>query len=222
MSNFQIVALFLLGLLTISIILMAAYLILGNTVIGLELPGISITNPSRAILGRWERLEEPTPGQENTFVIGCDFGYPQNIEFFSDGTYAGMAISLFSDIFIWQGGEYEILEDGRVKIQTRNGFAVYTLQISGDRLTFVDDNDCQIIYQRASSDTSSATDAEVVNEIPISPILEVPLPTSTMTMTWTPAPEVETPTRTRAPTWTLLPELVTPTRTKAPTWTPLR
>lgn len=219
MTPFQIVALSLLGVLTISIIVFAAFLILGNSAIGLELPRISFTSPSRAILGRWERLQVPTPGQENTFVIGCDFGYPQNIEFFPDGTYAGMAISLFSDLFIWQGGEYEILEDGRVKIQTRNGFAVYTLQVSGDRLTFVDDNDCQIIYQRASSDMSSATDAEVVNEIPISPILVVPSPTSTMTMTWTPAPEVETPTRTRAPTWTLLPELMTPTRTRVPTWT---
>lgn len=35
--------------------------------------------------------------------IGCDFGYSPDIEFFTDGTYAGPALNYWSLMFLWQG-----------------------------------------------------------------------------------------------------------------------
>jgi hypothetical protein len=150
---------------------------------------IGITDPSRAIIGKWEIYKKPTPtfnleltqthlaeptptpvtpipletylAQGNPWGysyiastpivinINCAFGYSTNIEFFSDGTYAGPALVFWSSLFLWQGGQYEILDDNRIKMQTQNGFAVYNFIINKDTLTFIDDNDCEIRYQRS-------------------------------------------------------------------------
>lgn len=96
----------------------------------------------------WGYSHSDTSSTPTEIKIGCDFGYSPTIEYFSDETYAGPAIAFWSSLFLWQGGQYEILGDGRIKMQTQNGFAVYNFNIHGDTLTFIDANDCEIRYQR--------------------------------------------------------------------------
>jgi hypothetical protein len=97
----------------------------------------------------WGYSHSDTSSTPTEIKIGCDFGYPPTIEYFSDGTYAGPAIAFWSSLFLWQGGQYEILGDGRIKMQTQSGFAVYNFNINRDTLTFIDDNECEIRYQRS-------------------------------------------------------------------------
>ena len=145
MTAFQITVLFIMALLAIEVMGFVALLIFGNTTPASLISNLGISNPTKAIIGKWESYKEarhstPTSGTTQTPIImtgilgtpypvnpaqtisiriGCNFGYPPNIEFFSDGTYAGMAVSVWSDIFVWQGGQYKILDDGRIKMQTK-------------------------------------------------------------------------------------------------------
>ncbi len=249
MTAFQITVLFLMALLAIGVMGFVALLIFGNTTPASLISNLGISNPTKAIIGKWEFYEEPTltptsgttqtpiimtgilgtpypvnPAQTISIRIGCNFGYPPNIEFFSDGTYAGSAVSVWSDIFVWQGGQYKILDDGRIKMQTKNGFAVYNFLINGDKLTFTDDAKCEFSYLHvptASSiteNTATMTNtASITDTVVVSP-----------TPTWTFTPTIQTsPTRTKASTWTSLPQTITPVITPTatiiplpPTWTP--
>jgi hypothetical protein len=237
MTVFQIAVLFLIGLFLVGVVSFAVILIYRDSTTGSGLPILVISNPSREILGKWERYIEPTltstagpsftpivmqdpfgnsyivtPGQSVVIRMGCDFGYPKNIEFFQDGTYTGPAVSIGSDFIVWQGGQYEILDGGdRIRMETKNGLSVYNFFINGDILTFVGDNECGFSYQRVSTTTFSVTNIALTDTatMPSSP-------------TWTTMPTIQlSPSRTKAPTWTSLPQMFTPTRTKAPTWTPL-
>jgi hypothetical protein len=222
MTAFQIIVIFLLGLLTLGVIGLAVTLITGNSIPNIGLPGLGVLNPSKAILGKWERYVEPTRTS-----TGCNLGYPPTIEFFSDGTYVGTSIGIWSDFFVWQGGQYEILDDGRIKMQTKNGFAVYKLSMIEDKLTFTDDSACEFTYQRASLTSFTNTAIEYTPEIATSPpaLIEIATPiiqstpSRTNAPTWTSIPEMMTPSRTKAPTWTLLHEYITPIYTDTPTET---
>jgi len=69
--------------------------------------------------------------------------YAWKIEFFKDGTYAGNLQS------VWNGGTYEILEDGRIKLSTvRNGLSVYKFSITKNTLTIYASETCTLKYKR--------------------------------------------------------------------------
>lgn len=164
MTNFQIGILFFLGIIACAVLGSTSFLVFNE----IEIPSSSNTT----IIGKWESYEELTPTpttgatptpeiqkdifgnsfivptSANKIVIKCSFIYPPNIEFFNNKTYAGTS-SMLSEAFIWQGGQYEILEDGRIKMQTKNGFAVYEFTIEENKITFTDDTTCKFSYTKS-------------------------------------------------------------------------
>jgi hypothetical protein len=76
----------------------------------------------------------------------CTAVYPLTLEFFADGTYAGQVGK------VWNGGEYEVLDNGRVKLSTtKEGISVYDFSVSGDTLVIhaEDFPICELHYARA-------------------------------------------------------------------------
>ncbi len=247
----QIIVLFVLGLLTIAIMGFAVFLIFGISLPDIKFPAPGLSNQANAIIGRWGHYTEPTPTRtpgptetpivmldmfgtpyvvvppdDSTMIhIGCDFGYPPTIEFFADKTYVGTSSGVWSNLFVWQGGQYEILEASRIKMQTKNGYSVYGFSIGQNILTFTDDSQCQFRYQRISATTTISMDIPSATDT--APITPSPNETATLTIQSPTPSETDTPiiqpspSRTKAPTWTLLPQMVTPSRTMAPTWTPI-
>lgn len=104
---------------------------------------------SSSVVGKWQHLPNPTPTPTGNLFsdlfsgLTCDMVYPQSIEFFRDGTYAGQIG------YMWGGGNYAVLENGRIKLDTvQGGMSVYNFSISGNILTFTDDAGCTFRYQR--------------------------------------------------------------------------
>lgn len=102
---------------------------------------------SSGLIGRWEKAPPPPqPTSESTlggiFKAFADAMYPEQIEFFRDGTYAGSPGTLLS------GGSYQIREGSRLRVETFYGVSVYDFSIVGDRLTLRDENGGEIVYQR--------------------------------------------------------------------------
>lgn len=85
----------------------------------------------RGLVGQWSRLQGAP----------CVLVYPSKIEFFADGTYVGALPN-------WNGGKYQLLNSNRVKIDTLTGPGVYEFEISGDALTFRNDDNCEFKYRR--------------------------------------------------------------------------
>lgn len=125
---------------------------------------------SSSIIGRWAMIPPtPTSGPTPTPIVivlenslgtseavtaepgastvdPCAIVYPPELEFFIDGSYTGSPTSL------WNGGKYEVLGDGRIRLSTLgNGLSVYNYTLAGDSLTIStsDFDVCQLHYQRA-------------------------------------------------------------------------
>lgn len=90
------------------------------SVLCLLLLGCAITGLTvgQSLAGRWERISGPSLSLK-----------PHDLEFFKDGTYAGEVLS------IWPGGKYEIVDRGRVRLETVQGMSVYDFSITDDILT---------------------------------------------------------------------------------------
>jgi hypothetical protein len=122
-----------------------------------------------SIVGKWVRAPTPTavptegptptPSVHKDFlgtprvmptasivIDPCKAFYPQTLEFFTDGTYARQAGN------VWNGGDYEVMDDGRLKLSTaKGGISVYTFSVSGDTLVIqaMDVLVCEMHYERA-------------------------------------------------------------------------
>ncbi len=172
MTSFQLGILSVLGLMACGVIGLLGFFVLNNTV-GYTVSNFGFANPENALAGKWERYISPTPtptlgatptpiavkdafgntyyvtpSAQKPIVIGCDFGYPPNLEFFKDGTYAGASVSVWSEMFVLQGGQYEVLDNSRIKMQTKNGFSVFRFVIEGDQLKLIDDSACEFVYSK--------------------------------------------------------------------------
>lgn len=58
--------------------------------------------------------------------------YPERLVLLDDGTYVG-------SLLFWNGGKYDLVDDKRIKLQTRTGPGLYEFDLSGNRLTFKTD-----------------------------------------------------------------------------------
>jgi hypothetical protein len=123
------------------------------------------TSSQSSIVGRWWRVpativspyEKPTPWTQKgslgtpeatapVAIDSCVLAYPSMIEFFADDTYTGQSDK------VWSGGEYEILDNGSLKLSTAEGsLSVYEYSLSGDILTInaKDTPACELRYERA-------------------------------------------------------------------------
>ena len=146
MTKLQIAVIILLSMLIGGIICIIPVVLLGNfqQVIGFD--NLGLFSSSNDFIGKWER-NIPT-SEPNTMNFGCGFGYPKNIEFFSDGKYAVPAMSLGADLLVWPGGQYELVDNNRIRMQTNKGYSVYTYSIVGYVLSFVDDSNCKLDFLR--------------------------------------------------------------------------
>lgn len=70
------------------------------------------------------------------------FTFPENLEFLDDGTYVG-ALPFLS------GGEYSMVDRGRIKLDTTAGPRIYEYSIEADLLTLRSDANCSYRYKRA-------------------------------------------------------------------------
>jgi hypothetical protein len=84
------------------------------------------------LVGQWNKLQGAP----------CGVVYPSKVEFFGDGTYVGAIPN-------WNGGKYQLVDNNRVKLDTLTGPGVYEFKISGDALTFRNDENCEFKYRRA-------------------------------------------------------------------------
>ncbi len=132
-----------------------------STITVLFLVLLTACGGSSSVVGKWQHLPNPTPtplptptstgdllqdmlgGISGGLSTSCDILYPNSIEFFKDGTYAGQLGSL------WGGGNYEVVENGRIKLDTmQGGLSAYGFSLSGSILSFTDDSGCEFRYQR--------------------------------------------------------------------------
>lgn len=84
------------------------------------------------LVGQWNKLQG----------VPCDWVCPGKVEFFADGTYVGALPN-------WNGGNYELVNRERIKLDTLTGPGVYEFEVSGDVLTFRSDENCEFRYRRA-------------------------------------------------------------------------
>jgi hypothetical protein len=90
------------------------------------------------LLGNWRRISEQTCAQD----------YPESLEFREYGNYLA---PMRDDVFwIWQSGEYELVEPGIIRIQSANDAMLrYRMEIDDSgALSFEDDAGCRIRYER--------------------------------------------------------------------------
>jgi hypothetical protein len=116
---------------------------------------------SSSVIGKWQHIPNPTPtppptptstgsllgdllgGGSTGYSTSCDLFYPNSVEFFKDGTYAGQLG------YMWGGGNYNVVENGRITLDTMGGgMAAYNFSVSGNMLIFTDDAGCTFQYQR--------------------------------------------------------------------------
>lgn len=123
-------------------------LLLGSLLLFTALSIIGCTSKS-PLVGKWERIPIPTPtpggddwGLGSLFAGLGELFLPSQIEFFDDGKYAG-------DPFSWlPGGEWEIVDEDRVRLSTAQGVFVFRFSIENDILTLTSDNGGSMQFMR--------------------------------------------------------------------------
>ncbi len=88
------------------------------------------------IEGQWSRDE----------ITLCSIAYPGEIEFLEDGTYLVRGPAAF-----WKGGTYAHTEDGRLRLDTISGPAMYDIRLTAENLEITNSQGCRITYSRADS-----------------------------------------------------------------------
>ncbi len=90
-----------------------------------------------SVVGRWAR----EPGGP------CAGRYPDAVEFL-EGTYLG-AKGPGQGFVVWDAGIYRRTAPDRLLVQTASDELVdYGCSVTGDRLTIVDDDECEVRYRR--------------------------------------------------------------------------
>lgn len=84
-----------------------------------------------ALVGKWVKTSSEL----------CTLAQPNDLEFFADGTYVGALPN-------WKGGNYQVVEGKRIKLDTTTGLGVYGFKIAGDALVFTNDSGCEYRYRR--------------------------------------------------------------------------
>jgi hypothetical protein len=78
----------------------------------------------------------------------CDQRYPDELEF-REATYLGRK-GAEQRFIVWDAGTYEIVEPDQVKISIATDELVpYRFSLSGELLTFEDQDGCEFEYRRA-------------------------------------------------------------------------
>jgi hypothetical protein len=96
-----------------------------------------IEEKRKALVGMWQKVTA-TP---------CAEKYPDDLEFHERGTYFGKKGP--GDFTWWDVGSYEVLAEDHVKISTATDAVIpYEFLLSGNTLTFVDQDQCQFSYHR--------------------------------------------------------------------------
>ena len=93
---------------------------------------------SAAVLaGEWELVENDEPHDS----------YPLSIEFRDDGSYL---VPMDDGVFrLWQSGDYEILREDEISIQTANDAMLsYRCRLIGDVISFTDGSGHKYSYRR--------------------------------------------------------------------------
>ncbi len=81
-------------------------------------------------------------------VSNCNMKYPDFLEFYQNGTYAGKKERI-GDFSLWDVGEYTIISTSQIKISTANDAElIYQYSISGEKLKFKDSDSCEFQYYR--------------------------------------------------------------------------
>ena len=88
--------------------------------------------------GRWRRIA----GSD------CANAYPARVEF-KETRYSGMRDPATQGFIVWDAGSYRVESDDVVMIQTANDSQErYRFRLAYDRLTFLDNAGCEIVYER--------------------------------------------------------------------------
>ena len=83
------------------------------------------------IVGTWDKIQS----------LPCADMYPERLVLLDDGTYVG-------GLLLWNGGKYDLVDDKRIKLETRTGPGLYVFDLSGNRLTFRTDWGCNVKYAK--------------------------------------------------------------------------
>ncbi len=95
---------------------------------------------SISLVGKWKKIS----------AADCDANYPHEIEFFDRPRYLAKK-GPGQEFIWWDAGTYEVVDENQVKISTATDEQVlYRFSLSGDIVTFVDQNGCDFRYQRAT------------------------------------------------------------------------
>ena len=90
------------------------------------------------LIGIWKKV----------IVSICNEKYPEILEFHQNGTYLGKKEQTGNFSF-WDAGEFQIISSTQIKISTANDAEIiYDYSISGNGLTFEDNDNCKFQYQR--------------------------------------------------------------------------
>ena len=111
-------------------------------------PLLALSGARRPMVGEWEMVVTAQKPGVSELRLGCHLDYPKRIVFYNDQTYTGEAIGEFTYPYLWQLGDYKIIEPDRIEIKNQFTNAAYTYQVDGDRLTLRDTAACEIFYQR--------------------------------------------------------------------------
>lgn len=93
----------------------------------------------RSIAGTWNKwTAEP-----------CARAYPAQVKFMETGVY--LSTTDEKEFSLWQSGDFMLVGDNRISIQTANDAMVdYGVSLKeDDTLVFVDENNCEFAYVRA-------------------------------------------------------------------------
>ena len=69
------------------------------------------------------------------------YAFPDTLEFLNDGTYVG-------ELPFLNGGKYEVVDNGRVRLDTTAGSRIYEYAFDADALTLTSDALCVYRYKR--------------------------------------------------------------------------
>ena len=97
---------------------------------------ITLTTP--ALVGNWILVPKDQKDIQD---------YPAHIEFREDGSYL---VPMDNEVFRqWQSGDYEVIDEETIKIQTANDAMVsYRCRLVEDQLTFTDETGIKVTYHR--------------------------------------------------------------------------
>jgi len=115
-----------------------------------------------ALVGKWAFVPptrtpapSPAPGEGTpappSFRLDlgkliCAVNYPNTIEFFPDGTYAAPPRPVIPHN--WNGSTYEVLEDGRLRVDLGGKYGVFTFRVEGDTLILAAEDCPEVRYRR--------------------------------------------------------------------------